>query len=146
MALLDDIATFLAAQSTAFTILSGTAGNLAKQIMFDHDHWPDTVTSLYKTAGFANEYTFSSSTGTARVAFERPGLQLLSRSTSAATAESNAETAYTILDGLANRNLPTATGTRYLEITAVQPPFFSGRDRNDRFIVSCNFSVWKEVG
>jgi hypothetical protein len=145
MSVVDDIVAFLAAQSTAFTILSGTAGNLAKQIMFDHDHWPDTVTSVYETAGSANEYTFSTSTGRANVEFERPSFQILSRSTSYATARTRAQTAYTLLDGLADRSLPTATGTRYLEITAVQAPFVSGRDENDRYIVSTNYDTWKTV-
>lgn len=146
MALLDDIAAYLAAQSTAFTLLSGTGGNLGKQMAWDSTRAPDTLTVLYEQPGIANAYTFSTSTGNARVAFERPGLQILSRSSDYSTARSRAETAYTILDGLAGRNLPTATGTRYLEISAVQAPFFSGRDENDRFIVSTNYLAWKAIG
>ena len=145
MPLLDDIATFLDAQSTAFTLLSGTAGNLAKSIMLDHSAVDDTIAVLYETGGSPNEYTFSTSTGTARVAFEKPSLQMLSRSSDYQTARSQAQVAYTILDGLAGRNLPTATGTRYLEITAVQAPFTIGPDDNDRPIVSVNFNVWKQV-
>lgn len=145
MALLDDVATYLAAQSTAFTILSGTAGNLGKSVLLDAGAVPDTVTSLYETAGVGNEYVFSTSTGTASVANERPSFQLLSRSTSYVTARNRAQTAYTILDGLAGKNLPTSTGTRYLEITANQAPFFLQRDENERFIVAVNFSCRKAV-
>ena len=134
------------AESTAFITLGGTSGNTAKQIMLDDTIAPNTVTVLYETGGGPNEYTFSTSTGTARVAFERPGLQILSRSTLYATARTRAETAYTILDGLSGRSLPTATGINYLEITAVQAPFFTGRDENDRYIVSTNYDVWKAVG
>lgn len=143
--LVDEIATYMAAQSTAFTILAGTGGNLAKQIMLDSTPNPDTLTVLYETPGGPTEYSFSTSTGTAQVEFERPSFQILSRSTAYKTARTRAQTAYTMFDGLAGKTLPTATGTRYLEITAVQPPFFLQRDDNDRFIVAVNFNVWKEV-
>ena len=146
MSLVDDVATFLAATSTAFTVLSGTAGNLGKMIMLDHDHYADTFASLYETPGAASEFAFSTATGTVETVFERPSFQMLSRSTTFTIAKSQAETAYTLLDGMADRLLPTATGTRYLQITAVQPPFYLQRDENDRYIVSVNFDVWKEVG
>ena len=76
---------------------------------------------------------------------ERPSFQILSRSTAYQTARDRAQTAYTILDGLAGRNLPTATGTLYQEIVAVQAPFFLQRDDNDRFIVAANYNVRKNV-
>ena len=57
MPLLDDIATFLDAQSTAFTLLSGTSGNLAKAIMLDHSAVDDTIAVLYETGGSPNEYS-----------------------------------------------------------------------------------------
>lgn len=146
MSLVDDIHAFLVAQSTAFTIFAGTSGgSLAKQIMLDNTVAPDTLAVLYETAGGPNTYTFSTTTGTASVDTENPSLQILSRATSYATARTQAETAYTILDGLAERNLPTATGTRYIEITADQAPFFVNRDENDRNIVSVNFSVRKVI-
>jgi hypothetical protein len=142
--LLDDIATFLAAESTAFHV--GATGNLAKQILLDSTPIPETIAVLYETPGGPNEYTFSTSTGPANVDAETPSLQLLSRAVSYQTARNQAETAYTILDGLSSRTLPTATGTRYREITADQAPFFLQRDDNDRYIVSVNFTVKKGVG
>jgi Bacteriophage minor capsid protein len=145
MSLVDDIATFLDASSTAFTLLSGTAGNLAKMIGLDHQHAGNTMAVLYETPGANSEYSFSTSTGAANVVFERQSFQILSRSTAWTTARSQAQTAHALLDGLASRNLPTATGTRYLQITAVQPPFFLQRDENDRFIASANYDVWRET-
>jgi len=146
VSLADDVAAFLVAQSTAFTLLSGTAGNLGKMIMLDNAHVADTFASIYETGGGGSEYAYSTSTGSAAVVFERPSFQVLSRSTVYATARTQAQTAYTLLDGIADRNLPTATGIRYLQITAVQPPFFVNRDENDRFVVSVNFDTWREVG
>jgi hypothetical protein len=146
LSLVDDIHAYLVAASTVFTTLGGTSGgSLGKMIMLDDTITPDTLAVVYETAGGPNEYTFSTATGTAGVEFERPSFQILSRSTLYATARSRAQTAYTLLDGLADRSLPTATGTRYLEITAVQAPFFTGRDENDRYIVSTNYDTWKTV-
>ncbi len=147
MSLVDDIQTFLIAESTAFILHAGTSGGtLAKQIMLDNTITPDTIAVLYETPGGPNTYTFSTTTGTASVDTENPSLQLLSRAVLYSNARTAAETAYTILDGLAERSLPTATGTRYVEITADQAPFFVNRDDNDRNIVSVNFSVRKEIG
>ena len=145
MSIADDIAAYLVAQSTAFTLLSGTSGNLGKMVMLDNAHVADTFASIYETGGGASEYAFSTSTGAATIVFERPSFQVLSRSTVYTTARSQAQTAYTLLDGLAGKNLPTATGTRYLQITAIQSPFFVNRDENERYIVSVNFDAWKEV-
>jgi hypothetical protein len=114
--------------------------------MLDSTPNPNTLTVLYETAGVSNDYTFSSATGGANVEIERPSFQILSRSSAYQTARSRAETAYQIFDGLAGRTLPTATGTRYLEITAVQAPFSIGRDDNERWLVSTNYNVWKAVG
>lgn len=143
--LLDDVATYLDAQSTALTLLSGTGGNLAKAIALDATPAPGTLVALYETAGRGNGYTMSTG-AKATVAYESAGLQVLSRSTSYATARDNAETVYTTLDGLAGATLPTSTGTLYLDFSAVQPPFSAGRDNSDRHVVSVNFLVRKEVG
>lgn len=144
--MVDDVAAYLVAQSTAFTLLSGTAGDLGKMTMLDHAHVADTFAAVYETPGAGSEYAYSTSTGGASVIFERPSFQILSRSTIYPTARTRAETAYNLLDGLADKNLPVATGTRYLQVTAVQPPFFLQRDDNERYIVSVNFNAWKEVG
>ena len=59
MPLLDDIATFLDAQSTAFTLLSGTAGDLGKQIMLDHSAVSDTITyPITNTIAWSGEGPF----------------------------------------------------------------------------------------
>lgn len=143
--MLDDIFTYIVAQSTAFTKWAGTSGNIGKAIMLDGTAAPDTFVSLYESQGLASAMTFSTSTGSVSVVFERPRLQLISRSSDYATARSNAETIFVLLNGL-SKKLPTSTGTLYLSIEAVQSPFHIGRDENDRHMVSCNFQVEKEVG
>jgi hypothetical protein len=137
--LLDDIAAHIATNSTLFTV--GANGNLTKAVMLDGS--PDTVCTLYEQQGVFSVQAFSSSTGTAAVVWERPNLQLLSRSTSYQTARTRAETVYRLLDGLGD---VTMSGTRYVAIDAVAPPFSAGRDQNQRFLVSVNFNVQKEPG
>lgn len=139
--ILDDLATYLAAQSTAFTV--GATGNLVKGISLDAATVPNTLAALYETPGSPTTFVFSTSTGSVGVVWERPSIQLLSRSTSYQTARNKAETAYALLDGLNQKNLPTSTGTLYNEIVAAQPPFLLQRDESDRYIVAVNFEVRK---
>ena len=141
--LLDDVATYLAANSTALSV-GGTTGSLSKAQMLDTQ--PDTLVALFETGGLASVFTFSTTTGSVTRQYEQPGLQVLSRSTSYQTARNNAETVHTLLDGLNDTKLPTSTGVRYLEIVANQAPFYTGPDGNGRFIISTNYAVKKETG
>ncbi len=143
MPMLDELATYLAAQTTRLAIATGTTGNLAKGANLD-EITPNTMVSLYDTQGLQSAFTFSTGAGQPDTAYEQPAFQLLSRSTSYQTAAANAEAAFQIFDGLANQTLPTSTGTRYLSVTAAAPPFFVGRDGNKRILFSVNFTVMKE--
>ena len=144
MSLVDEIADYLVAASTVFTLFESTSGDLAKMIALDHDHAGDTMTVVYETPGSASEFAFSTSTGAATVVFDRPSFQILSRATTWTEAKDRADTAHSLLNGLTDRSLPTATGTRYLQIVGVQPPFYLQRDENDRYIVSSNYDAWRE--
>jgi len=144
MPLLDDIATYMAAQSTAFTILSGTAGNMTKGFMPDAAPAPDTCTALYETGGLPPTHTFSTAAyGT--LYFENPRLQVLTRSSSYVTARDLADKAFKLLDGVTGTVLPTSAGSLYIDISAVQSPFSIGRDENNRHLISVNFDVMKTV-
>ena len=138
--LLDEVAAFLDTSSTLFTL--GT--NLGKQIMLDSLTLPNTFTSLYETAGLEGAQAFSTASNQSERVFDRPGLQVLNRSTSYATARARAQTIYDLLDGMANRKLPTSTGTLYVSISSVQAPFSMGRDANDRWLVGCNYRVERD--
>ena len=139
--MLDDIATYLIS-STAFTLLAGSVGNLVKSDMPDTAPAPDTIIALYETAGVTGSYTFSTSTIIERV-WERPRLQILSRSSSYPVARANAQTAYGMLDGVTGP-LPTSSGTVYT-VSAVQAPFDIGRDKNLRHLVSTNYQVERQA-
>ena len=133
--ILDDFATYIAANSTVFTV----GVNLAKSINLDSAPVPDTITSLYEQPGFSPVHVFSTGNPVDR-AYSQPAVQTLSRSTSYQTARNHAEIVFNLLDGYSG-SLPTATGTNYLSIVAVQSPFSIGRDKNDRFLISCNYEV-----
>ncbi len=136
--MVDDIAAYLVAQSTLFSLLSGTTGNLTKTFM-PSTGAPDTLTTLFETPGSGTVFEFSTSTSPSRV-LTQPSLQALSRSTSAQTAQTHSETIWGLLDGLSGAAL---SGTTYVQITADQSPFQADRDANQRHIWSVNFTVWK---
>ena len=140
MAMLDDIATYIDAQSTAFTINT----NLGKAIIMDSGSVPNTFTSLYETPGLEGALAFSTAANMAERLFDRPGLQVLCRSTDYPTARARAQTIYNLLDGFNGRGLPTSTGTVYLSISAVQAPFSLGRDDNERWLVATNYIVERD--
>jgi hypothetical protein len=143
MTLLDEVATFLDAQSTALKLLSGTTGNLAKTVLLDRTPAPDTMLTLYETGGSAPNWVF----GSTSPAYETASLQVISRSSNYATARSRAYLCYRLLGGIHNQYLPTSTYTSkcwYLDCNPDQPPFSIGPDQQGRHLVSVNFTVRKE--
>ncbi len=134
--LLNDTFTYLKANSTRLSSTNLTLGFMPES--------PNTVTTLYESAGLFPLHFFSTSTGTRE--YEQPALQSISRSTSYQTARTVAEDVFTILDNVAGTNLPTATGPLYVRIDAVQSPFQIDRDDNDRFRVGVNFNIIKTTG
>ena len=135
--MLDDVATYVAANSTAHTV----GVNLTKGFMPEN---PGTVTTLFETGGFYPLHYFS--TGSQTRGYERPGLMVHSRSTDYQTARTAIDAVFTLLDGITDTGLPTSTGTHYVAIDATQSPFEIGRDRNDRFLLGVNFNVTKTTG
>ena len=134
--LLNDTFTYLKTNSTRLSSTNLTLGFMPET--------PNTVTTLYESAGLFPLNFFSTSTGTR--GYEQPALQSISRSTSYETARAIAEDVFTILDNVAGSNLPTATGPFYVRIDAVQSPFQIDRDDNDRFRVGVNFNIIKTTG
>lgn len=132
--ILDDVASYLAAQSTRLTV----GVNLTKGYM---PPAPATVVTIFETGGLAPLHTMSTA-GTVR-ALEQPGLMIHARSTDYQTARILIGDAYRILDNVGNRNLPTTSGTWYGSIDASQAPFDIGQDANERHMLSVNFIVRK---
>lgn len=127
MGLVEDVGTFLAAQSTRFTL--GT--NLFLNLLPDE---PNRATSLIETGGVAPNRIFGSTTP----AWENARIQLASRSTSSTQARADADAAWTILEGVSNSTL---SGSTYLRISAVQSVFLLERDERARPVFASNFDV-----
>ena len=134
MTLIDDAATYLAAQSSKLTVLSGTAGNMVKGGLVDA---PDTIVALIETGGSPPLHAFSTGGKTTRVA-ERPSMQVLCRSTSYVVARDYAQIVFGLLDGHAG---VMKTGGQWWGVSALQSPFDIGQDRNTRHLVSCNYAA-----
>lgn len=106
---------------------------------------PFTVTTIYEYPGSRNQFTFGT---TSAAAWERPRLQVVSRSTSYATARKKIESIYSALELVANQTLAptsTAVGSLYIRIQPIQAPFTMGIDYHELMRVTCNFDVMKTL-
>ena len=132
---MDDLATYMDAQSTAFTI--GT--NFWKGFL------PESsvrCAAIFETGGLAPQYTYAS-----RV-YEQPRVQVICRSTrplAAAPASASGvrrmiETAWRTLDGIANSTL---SGIGYLRVVPAQSPFLLEVDSRGRQVWSFSADVMK---
>lgn len=142
--LLDDTATYLGANSTRFTV----GADLHKGFLPETTGENSTAlqAALFETGGLSPLHYFSTTTGFVTRKYERPGLQALVRAKDYQFARAAIEDVFTVLDGVANTNLPTATGPEYVMIDAAQSPFLVNRDKNDRFILGVNFLITKATG
>lgn len=100
---------------------------------------PDVCVALFEYAGSPPEFTHDGQD------YENPGLQVMVRGTSYATARTTIDTIQGHLHTLANTTL---SGTRYLLIRAVQSPFIfatdnNGRDSTNRVTLAQNFYIKK---
>lgn len=132
--LLDELATYLAAQGLGLTV--GT--NLYKS---DLPPTPDACVALLETGGLPAAHTMSGGAGSA--VYERPTVQVICRAGAQdyATARATAQDVHDALDGLSDTDL---SGVRYISIRAIQPPFELGLDERARPLVGLNVQIDKE--
>lgn len=125
MGMIEEVGTYLDAQSTRWTL--GT--NLYLNWLPDE---PNRAAAIYETAGAEPARSFQS------VAWETPRIQVICRSTSFPQARDDADTMWSILEGVVNQTL---SGKDYLRISAVQSPFLIERDERGRPYFGANFDV-----
>jgi len=123
--LLDEIATFL------WTALSLT---VYKGSMPDT---PDEALTVYEYGGFAPVHAM----GGADHLMRRPRIQIACRGPIGdyATPRTTADLAYSAM----HMSSATLSGTAYFRVEAVDEPFPLERDSNDRWIICCNYEIWK---
>lgn len=136
MPILNEVAAHIAASSTIFS----AGPHATKTEIFIGDLPEDqraTLIALFEAGGAPPVYTYGSSP-----MLERPTVQVISRSTSYATARTNASTIYSILAAVKGATL---SGTIYTRVTPSQSPFDMGKDADDRHLISCNYIAEKAV-
>lgn len=139
--LLDELSSYILENSTSFARAPSTAKIPIWLGGFRADQ-PNTAVSIYETGGPGPVYVFSG------ITFERPTVQIISRSTSYTTARTNAWRIYNILAEVSNTSLPVSTSTgaatvSYVTITPAQSPFDMGSDAVARQQISCNYQIEK---
>jgi hypothetical protein len=141
MPVLPEIANYLVNASTRFAIGASTTAIPLWKSSLPPDQ-PDTALGMFESGGPAPVYKMGS------VAFERPTIQVISRSASYAAARDNAEHVFGLLSAVTNQAVTksTSTGlTAYITISPVQSPFDMGQDAEKRALISCNYVVQKEI-
>lgn len=137
MPVLNEIAAHIAASSTALF----SAGPHATKTQIFIGDMPegqrDTSIAIYEPGGAPPVYSFGASP-----MLERPTVQVISRSTSYATARTNIALIYAILAAVEDATL---SGTAYTRVTPSQSPTDLGKDADDRHLISCNFMAEKVV-
>lgn len=129
MGLIEEVGTYLDAQSTRFSLGSSAAGGL---YLNDLPELPATASALIETGGSEPRRTFRGN------GWENQRVQLYCRSTSSAIARANIDAAWTILEGVTNQAL---SGSTYLRVSAVQSPFLLDRDVAGRIVFAANFDI-----
>jgi len=133
---LDDLAIYIHAQSTTFTI----GGKLWKGRVPDT---PDECVALIEILGFEPPAETFGPSGSFN--WERPQIQVISRAGRDAykTARTNAETVYKILRSVHN-NTTGINGTKYHLLSIRSSPYYQGEDDNSRHMISFTVDVWKD--
>ncbi len=128
MGMVEEVGTYLAAQSTRFVV--GT--NLYLNYMPDE---PATASVIIEYPGAAPSDVFAR-----KPAVEAPRFQLVCRSSGDGTGptvgRANIDAAFTTLHQVGNQTL---SGSTYLSISALQSPFLLDRDPRGRVEFACNF-------
>jgi len=141
MPVLGELTAHVVNASTRFALGASSTAVPLWESQFPSDE-TDTAISFYESGGPAPMYTQSA------LSYERPTVQVISRSTSYVTARDNAEHVFSLLAAIENQDITksTSTGvTNYITVSPVQSPFDMGRDAEQRAQISCNYQVQKEV-
>lgn len=145
MALLAEFQAFVISNDATFRegAASTSTGTPIWLGRFPDGNTPNTAVALFQYGGTSPQFNFNSTTPD----FQRPSVQVISRSTSYTTAESNAVRVYNVLAGAYNTVFPSSVGSTstvtYVRVTPNQEPFDMGRDGNRREQFSCNYLIEK---
>ena len=137
MPLVSDVTTYLAGASLGLTV--GSTGNLINVPFSDVS--PQAVVCIIQYSGRPAVRAFGASIGAPVCEVHRFQITARDIANNFSTAQALIESIHAALDHLGESTL---SGTRYLNVTAVAPPFYLGQDDDDRHRFVCNFEAWKE--
>lgn len=143
MPLLDEALTYLLANTTGFQRGSSTGADIPIYLNYLPSE-PDVAMALYEPGGAPPIASLNTSVPTA----ERPRLQLTSRAITYAPARNNAQTVWDVFFALVNVDIAKtgSTGTTsWKSAEPVNSPVDTGRDSNERNIVTADFQLTKEM-
>lgn len=127
MGLVEELATYLDAESTRFQLGSNWFINWLPSE-------PGTAASITETGGLPPAHTF----GGDLPKYENQRVQVMCRSTSSTRARANMNDAWFQLQEVANESLSSRS---WLRASAVQSPFSLGQDEQGRWLFACNFEA-----
>lgn len=131
MGLVEELGTFLDAQSTRFTL----GANLFLNRMPSE---PNTAASIIETGGLPPAHVF----GNDLPAWENQRVQIMCRSTSSVTARANMNDAWLQVQEIANEDL---SNRGWMRCSAVQSPFSLGQDDQGRQLFASNFDCQRRT-
>lgn len=137
-----EMAQYIVDSSTSY-VLGGSTGGTPVWLNAFPPTGQGTAVAIYESGGPSPLYT----QGTA-LYLERPSMQVITRSTSYATARQNADYVYRLLGSISNTSVPktTSTGTTtYVTVTPLQSPTDMGTDAEERPMITCNYMAEKEM-
>jgi hypothetical protein len=141
MPFIEEVSNYIAAQSTVFAVAPSSTSIPLWSGDID-DVSPATAVGIYESGGAAPQYQHANV-----VSYERPSIQVITRSTSYVTAKANADRIWDILSTVTGVDITKtdSTGvTNYITITPNQSPFEIGKDSLQRQRFSCNYFIQKE--
>lgn len=135
---LDDLAIYITAQSTLFTM----GASLVKGRLPDK---PTTCVALIEGLSFEPPIETFGASGSFG-GMERPQIQIVSRGgpNDYKKARDNSEAVFKIVRSVYNTSTGI-NGTKYHMIKVRSTPYYQGEDDNSRHIISFTVDVWKDV-
>lgn len=141
MPAMSEVQGYIIANSTRF-VSGGSTGGIPLWMNKLPATSADTAVVLLESGGPGPTYTYTG------ISYERPALQMISRSTSYVTARDNSQHVWELLASVTGITISktSSTGvTNYLTITPIQSPTDMGQDVEERSLVTCNFLIEKEL-
>lgn len=143
MSLLSELGAYLVASTSLGLSYSTAATGATLYLTPFPEYAPDSAVSLIQYAGREPERAFTASTSAPNIVTEYQRVQINMRNALASfsTLDALATSVYAYVD---QPGTITLSGSRYLAIKPIQPPFYLEEDGNGRHHYVFNVECWRE--